>query len=101
MWYALIVKILAESKLTTQGQVSVPAEVRRRLGVVPGESLEWEERESGEIVVRRADRMTFAEIRKKFAHLRPARPATIPEMDEAVEKAVAQEHARSLGSKRR
>ena len=27
---------IARSKLTAQGQISVPAEVRRRLGVVPG-----------------------------------------------------------------
>lgn len=92
-------KVLAESRLTSQGQISVPAEVRRRLGVVPGESLEWEELDTGEIVVRRAGKMTFEEIGKKFAHLRPVRPVTIREMDAAVGRAVAKDFQRSIGKR--
>src|SRR5690349_5426920 len=34
---------LAYSKITAQGQISVPAEVRRKLGLGPGSVLEWEE----------------------------------------------------------
>ena len=33
---------IAQSKLTAQGQISVPAEVRRRLELVPGSILEWD-----------------------------------------------------------
>jgi len=33
----------ASSKLTAQGQISVPAEVRRKLGLAPGSVIEWEE----------------------------------------------------------
>ena len=40
---------IAHSKLTAQGQISVPAEVRRRLGIGPGSILEWDE--DGEKVV--------------------------------------------------
>ena len=46
---------IARSKLTAQSQISVPAEVRRRLGIGPGSILEWEE-EDEKIVVRRAGR---------------------------------------------
>ena len=49
---------IAHSKLTAQGQISVPAEVRKRLGVGPGSSLEWDE-QGGQIVVRRAGKYTF------------------------------------------
>jgi len=45
--------VQAQSKLTSQGQVSVPAAVRRQLGLGPGGVLEWVE-EGGRIVVRRA-----------------------------------------------
>ena len=45
--------IQAQSKLTSQGQVSVPAAVRRQLGLAPGATIEWIE-EGGRIVVRRA-----------------------------------------------
>ena len=34
---------IAHSKLTAQGQISVPAKVRRKLGVGPGSVLEWDE----------------------------------------------------------
>jgi AbrB family looped-hinge helix DNA binding protein len=32
---------IAESRVTAQGQISIPAEVRRRLGVGPGSVIEW------------------------------------------------------------
>ena len=39
---------IAQSKLTAQGQISVPAEIRKKLGLGPGSVLEWDER-SGEV----------------------------------------------------
>ncbi|MBI1187633.1 MAG: AbrB/MazE/SpoVT family DNA-binding domain-containing protein [Alphaproteobacteria bacterium] len=41
-----------QSKLTAQGQISIPAEIRKKLGIGPGSAIEWEERD-GEVVVRR------------------------------------------------
>lgn len=52
---------LAKSKLTAQSQISVPAEVRKKLGVGPGSVLEWDE-QGGEVVVRRAGRHTSEEV---------------------------------------
>ncbi len=52
---------IAHSRLTSQGQVSIPAEVRRRLGLGPGSVIEWDE-EGERIVVRRAGRYSSAEI---------------------------------------
>ncbi|MBV8308177.1 MAG: AbrB/MazE/SpoVT family DNA-binding domain-containing protein, partial [Gammaproteobacteria bacterium] len=46
---------LAQSRLTAQGQISVPAEVRKKLGIGPGSVLEWDE-QGEQIVVRRAGR---------------------------------------------
>src|SRR5580692_5638103 len=34
---------IARSKVTAQGQISVPMDVRRKLGVGPGSVLEWDE----------------------------------------------------------
>ncbi len=50
-----------QSKVTAQGQISVPAEVRRQLGVGPGSVLVWEWRD-GEFVVRRSGKTTSAGI---------------------------------------
>jgi len=54
---------IAQSKLTAQGQISVPAEVRRKLGVGPGSVLEWAE-EGEKIIVRRAGRYTSEEVHR-------------------------------------
>lgn len=50
-----------QSKVTVQGQISVPAEVRRRLGLGPGSVLVWEVRD-GEYVVRRAGKRSSADV---------------------------------------
>ena len=47
---------LAHSKLTAQGQISVPAGVRRKLGIGPGSILEWDE-DGEQSVVRRSARI--------------------------------------------
>jgi AbrB family looped-hinge helix DNA binding protein len=52
---------IAQSKLTAQGQISVPAAVRRKLGVGPGSTLEWAE-DGDRIVVRRAGRFTSSDV---------------------------------------
>jgi len=52
---------IAQSRLTAQGQISVPAEVRKKLGVGPGSVLEWEEQD-GQVVVRRAGRFTSEDV---------------------------------------
>lgn len=52
---------IAHSKVTAQGQISVPAEVRKKLGVGPGSVLEWAEQDD-QVVVRRAGRYTSSDV---------------------------------------
>ncbi|MFN8062713.1 MAG: AbrB/MazE/SpoVT family DNA-binding domain-containing protein [Vicinamibacterales bacterium] len=69
---------LAHSKVTAQGQVSVPAKVRQRLGVGPGSVLEWDE--AGEhVVVRKAGRFSSEDIHRALFPKRP-RPRTVEAM---------------------
>ena len=49
---------VAESRVTAQGQISIPAEVRRVLGLSPGTVLEWDA-EGDTIIVRRAAHPTL------------------------------------------
>src|SRR2546425_10908652 len=49
---------IAHSKLTAQGQISVPAKVRRKLGIGPGSVLEWDD-DGEHVVVRRVGRYTM------------------------------------------
>ena len=83
---------LAHSKLTAQGQISVPAEVRRRLGLSPGSVLEWDETDDG-IVVRRATRYTSEDVHHALFEVRP-KTRTLEEMKEGIRRHVRERHAR-------
>jgi antitoxin PrlF len=83
---------IASSKLTAQGQISVPAEVRRRLGIGPGSVLEWEQQGEA-ILVRRAVRYSSEDVhRVLFAE--PPRPRTLAELDEGLRQHVRDRRAR-------
>ena len=83
---------LAQSKLTSQGQISVPAEVRRKLGVGPGSVLEWDE-EGDRIVVRRAGRFTSEDIHKALFKT-AAKPRTLKDLKEGIRSYMRRKHAR-------
>ena len=84
---------LAQSKVTAQGQTSVPAEVRRKLGVGPGSVLEWHE-DGDKIVVRRAGRYSSADVhRVLFPRGAPAR-RTLDELKEGIGRYIRRKHAR-------
>jgi bifunctional DNA-binding transcriptional regulator/antitoxin component of YhaV-PrlF toxin-antitoxin module len=52
---------IAKSKITEQGQTVVPTEVMRKLGVRPGATIAWEERDDTTIV-RRVGEYSFANV---------------------------------------
>lgn len=85
---------LAHSKLTAQGQVSVPANVRQKLGVGPGSILEWEE-EDGKIVVRRSGRFTSEDIHRVLFHGQRPKSRTIEELKEGIRQHMRKRYARS------
>lgn len=82
---------LAHSKVTAQGQVSVPAKVRQRLGVGPGSVLEWAE-EGDRVVVRKAGRYSSEDIHRAVFSA-PPRPRTIDELKDGLRQAVKRRHA--------
>lgn len=83
---------IAHSRLTAQGQISVPAAVRRKLGVGPGSTLEW--REEGEkVVVRRVGRFTSADVHEAI-FARPPKPRTLGELKAGLRTYVKRRHAR-------
>ena len=52
---------IAQSRITAQGQISVPANVRRKLGIGPGALIEWVE-DNGQVVVRKAGKYKSLDI---------------------------------------
>ncbi len=84
---------IAQSRLTSQGQISVPAEVRRRLGLGPGSIIEWDETQEG-IVVRRAGRYSFADMRAALFPKGPPRARSLDELKAGIRAHVRRRHAR-------
>jgi antitoxin PrlF len=84
---------IAQSKLTAQGQISVPAEVRRKLGVGPGSVLEWDQ-DGERIFVRRVGQYSSEDIQHAlFPEGRP-RTRTVAEMNEGIRRRTRARHAR-------
>jgi antitoxin PrlF len=84
---------IAQSKLTAQGQISVPAEVRKRLGVGPGSVLEWDEQDD-QVVVRRAGRFTSEDVHQALFPEKTAKKRAV-DVKDAIRKYVRKRHARS------
>ena len=82
---------LAHSKVTAQGQISVPAPVRRKLGVGPGSVLEWEE-DGDRIVVRRAGRYSSEEIHRQLFTGAP-QPQGLAALKEGIRRRMRKRHA--------
>jgi AbrB family looped-hinge helix DNA binding protein len=84
---------LARSKVTAQGQISVPVDVRRKLGIGPGSILEWDE-EGDRIVVRRAGQFTSEDIHRALFPEGPPTPRTLEELKEGIGQYIEERHAR-------
>jgi AbrB family looped-hinge helix DNA binding protein len=85
---------IAQSKVTAQGQISVPAEVRKKLGVGPGSVLEWDQQDD-QFVIRRAGKFSSTDVhdaifpREDRGHKRPV------DVKEGIRKYIRKRHARS------
>jgi len=84
---------IAQSKLTAQGQISVPAEVRKRLGLGPGSVIEWEEKD-GEMIVRRAGKYTSEDIHRYLFPDGPPPRKSLKELKEGIAQYMREKHAR-------
>ena len=80
-----------QSKVTSQGQISVPAEIRRKLGIGPGSVLEWEE-EGDRVVVRRAGLYSSEDIHRAVFSRVPRR--SIGELKRGIAEHMRRKYAR-------
>lgn len=84
---------IAESRVTSQGQISIPAEVRRRLGVGPGSMIEWDD-DDGKIVVRRAGRYSSTEVHEEVFPYGPPTRRSAEEIRAGLRAHAKKRHAR-------
>jgi AbrB family looped-hinge helix DNA binding protein len=83
---------VARSRLTRQGQISVPAAIRRRLGIAPGNSIEWIEHQ-GQVIVRRSGHYTFLEAHQTLFPDGPPAKATLEDLKEGIRQYIRNRHA--------
>ncbi len=84
---------IARSKITAQGQISIPAEVRKKLGVGPGSILEWDE-SNDQVVVRRAGRHTSTEVHDALFPKAKPKQKTPANVKEGIRKHIREKYAR-------
>ncbi|MGH8544706.1 MAG: AbrB/MazE/SpoVT family DNA-binding domain-containing protein [Gammaproteobacteria bacterium] len=72
---------MATATLTSKGQVTIPLDVRQRLGLDTGDRIEFVELEGGEYAIR----PVIDDIRLLKGLLRkPKRPVTVEDMNKAI-----------------
>ena len=79
---------MPQGTLTSKGQITLPAELRRKLGLRAGDRVDFEEREGG-IMLKPKKRPLLSLLGILHQPDRP--PSSIEEMDEAVQQAVAED----------
>lgn len=84
---------LAQSRLTSQGQVSVPVEVRRRLGLAPGSILEWNT-DGDLVVVQRGRRYSSADVHSALFPGKTPDKRSLVDLKDGIRRNVAKRHAR-------
>ncbi len=83
---------IAHSRVTAQGQISVPAEVRRRLELTAGSVLEWDAR-GDDITIRRAGEHSSEDVHQTLFAKAP-HGRTLEELKQGVHESVRKRHAR-------
>jgi AbrB family looped-hinge helix DNA binding protein len=84
---------IAQSRVTAQGQISVPVEVRKKLGVGPGSVLEWYEQD-GVMMVRRAVRFSSSDLHEALFPQGRSGARKLANVKEAIRKHIRRRHAR-------
>lgn len=82
-----------DTRITAQGQVSVPAAIRRKLGVAPGSTLQWTLR-GDEVVVRKRGSVTFEDVHQELFPDGPPQRISVAQVKTAIARKVREKHAR-------
>jgi AbrB family looped-hinge helix DNA binding protein len=80
---------MATSTVTSKGQVTIPKEIRTRLGLKPGDRLDFHLDDQGELKVRFATEPTYLRLFGLLRHRAGKRPVTIEEMHRALKRRAA------------
>lgn len=83
---------MAASTLTSKGQITIPKEVRDRLGVREGDRLAFRFDDQGRLIVTPEMRDPLGNLPGLLRHLGKGQPVPVEEMAEAVRRRAAEKH---------
>lgn len=87
---------MASSTLTSKGQITIPREVRDRLGLREGDRVVFQFDEHGNLLLRQEAQSPLGRLPGLLKHLAKDRPVTIEEMKAAVKQRAAERFKRSV-----
>lgn len=86
------------STLTSKGRITVPKEVRERLGVQEGDRIMFQFDKQGRVVLQPESRDPLGNLLGILRHRAKDRPATVKEMNEAIRTRMARTFGGGDGS---
>jgi antitoxin PrlF len=84
----------ADATITTKGQITVPAEIRKKLGVKAGDRLHFRLSDSGKLTVTPIRRRSIFERLDELKLPSIGRPVTQADIDAAIEQEVSARYRR-------
>lgn len=85
---------MATSTVKAEGQVTLPQEIRDRLGVREGDVLEFCLDGEAQVVLRPASHDPLGRLPGLLRDLAPERPVPVEEMDEAIRRRTVKKHGK-------
>ena len=87
----------SSATMTSKGQVTVPVDIREKLGIKAGDRLDFHLADSGKLSVIPVKRRSILESRNDLEPLNLGRPLTQSDIDEAVGEAMTAQEIRISG----
>ncbi len=82
------------STLTSKGQITIPKDVRDRLGLREGDRIVFQFDEQGRVILQPGERDPLGNLVGLLRHRAKDRPVTVEQMDEAIRARAAEKYGR-------
>jgi antitoxin PrlF len=82
------------STLTSKGQITIPKDVRDRLGLREGGRIAFHFDEQGRVILQPAEHDPLGNLVGLLRHRAKERPATVEQMDETIRARAAEKYGR-------
>jgi AbrB family looped-hinge helix DNA binding protein len=75
--------MIAYSKVNTEGQISIPEEIRRKLRITPGSIIEWKQ-DGDQLILRKTKQYSSHQIHEALFPKRSPKPKTLEQLKKGI-----------------